>query len=308
MTTWSLQGYRREDGRVGSRNHLLVLPSVVCATRVAQEIAAESGAVAVVHQHGCSQIGDDEAQTASAFERIACNPNVGAVLVVSLGCETVQGREVARAIAERGQRVDVVGIQDSGGSEAAVANGRTVARDLAAELLTQARVDIDTQQLAVGVQAARPSEAAAALAQVASEAGASLIFGSAEWLTEELRRRCRTVPAFSDAPEGDGSHLVLDGAGSAAEQHTALVAAGAQLVVSFPDESDGAAGFPLCPVVSVGSMSPLHSALADEFDLQEPVAAEELWRRVTEVVSGASCVAETLGHQTFALSRLARSM
>jgi altronate dehydratase large subunit len=275
---------------------------------VAQDIAGEVGGVAIVHQHGCSQIGDDEVQTATAFERIACNPNVGAVLVVSLGCETVQGREVARAIAERGQRVELVGIQDSGGSEAAVADGRTLARGLADELRAQSRVPIDAGRLVVGIEASRDSEAVAELARAVAETGASLVLGSAESVPEELARICRTAPAFGDAARGGASHLVLEGAGSAAEQHTAIVAAGAQLVVSFPDDGEAPVGFPLCPVVSVAGRSPLHVALADEFDAVEPVQAEELWRRIAEVLSGRPSAAETLGPGTFALSRLARSM
>jgi altronate dehydratase len=299
-------GFPRAYGRFGCRNHLLVLPSVVCATRVAHDIAADAGGVAVVHQHGCSQIGNDEVQTATAFVQIACNPNVGAVLVVSLGCETVQGAELARAIGERGQRVEFVGIQDSGGSEAAVDAGGTLARRLAGELAAQTRVPIEPARMFLGIETSRSGEAAAALARVASESGASVVLGSSVNLPEELMNGFRTVAAFGE--DGEGSQLALEGAGSAAEQHTALVAAGAQLVVSFPDDDAGPTGFPLCPIVSVAGGSPLHAALADDFDAHEPVPAEELWRRIVEVLSGRPSAAESLGQDTFALSRLARSM
>lgn len=100
----------------GCRRHLLVLPSVVCATRVAADIADALGAVSITHQHGCSQVGDDGLQTRAAFEQIACNPNVAAAIVVSLGCETVQGSSLAVAIGERGRRVELAGIQLHGGS------------------------------------------------------------------------------------------------------------------------------------------------------------------------------------------------
>lgn len=308
MAERSVLGFPRANGRFGCRNHLLVLPSVVCATRVARDIAADAGGVAVVHQHGCSQIGDDEVQTATAFERIACSPNVGAVLVVSLGCETVQGREVARAIADRGQRVEFVGIQDSGGSEAAVAGGGTLARGLAETLAAQPRVPVQASRLVIGIEASRGGEAASELARVASENGASLILSSANAVPQELASSCRTVPAFGDADGAQGSHVVLEGAGSAAEQHTALVAAGAQVVVSFPDDEAGPTGSPLCPVVTVAGRSSLHAALAGDFDAREPVRGDELWQRIVDVVSGAPAAAEALGHKTFALSRLARSM
>jgi altronate dehydratase large subunit len=285
-----------------------VLPSVVCATRVARDIAEVADGVAVVHQHGCSQIGDDEVQTATAFERLACSPNVGAVLVVSLGCETVQGRELARAIAQRGQRVEFVGIQDSGGSEAAVARGRSLAEELAEELADRSRVPVGADRVVVGIESSRPSADAVGLARAAARSGATLIFGSAGPVPEELAPSIRLVPAFDGADATAEGHVVLTGAGSSAEQHTALVAAGVQLVVSFPEDDAGSTGFPLCPVVTVAGSSALHAALADEFDASEPIDEVVLWRRVVDVLSGAPSAAETLGHRTFALSRLARSM
>ncbi len=111
------------SGRAGCRSHLLVLPSVVCATRVAAAIAEALGGVTITHQHGCSQVGDDGVRTRDAFEQIACNPNVAAALVVGLGCETVQGAALAARIAERGQLVAFNGIQEQGGSAACVASG-----------------------------------------------------------------------------------------------------------------------------------------------------------------------------------------
>ena len=76
-----LRGYRRADGRLGARNHILVLPSVVCADQTATLIGAETGAISVVHQHGCGQVGDDVAHTERAFLGFATNPNIGATVV-----------------------------------------------------------------------------------------------------------------------------------------------------------------------------------------------------------------------------------
>lgn len=300
--------FERTGGRIGARNHLLVLPSVVCATRVARDIADAVGGVAITHQHGCSQIGDDEVQTATAFEQIACNPNVGAVLVVSLGCETVQGREVASVIASRRDSVEFVGIQDSGGSDAAVGEGQAIARRLAAGLALQVRTEVDPGKLVVGIDASRRNDAAASLARHALAAGASLVWGAVETLPEDLAAEFRPLPAFGPADPVDGARVALVGAGSRAEQHTALVAAGAQVIATFPDNDEGPLGFPLCPVVSVATASSLHAVLADEFDAGETTASAALWQLILEVVSGAPSAAEALGHETFALSRLARTM
>src|ERR687893_3264168 len=89
-------GYRRADGTVGIRNHLLVVPSVVCANTVAQRVASLiPGAVSVPHPHGCAQVGDDVVLTEKVLAGAAANPNVGAALIVGLGCETCQASQVA---------------------------------------------------------------------------------------------------------------------------------------------------------------------------------------------------------------------
>jgi altronate dehydratase len=301
-------GFRRADGRVGCRNHLLVLPSVVCATRVAQDIACAPGAVAVVHQHGCSQIGDDAAQTAAAFEGLACNPNVAATIVVGLGCETVQGSHLADRIARRGQRVEFVGIQSSGGSDAAVEAGRALSQGILGSLRRDRREPVELSSVVVGIEASRESELAVGLARVALEDGASVIFGDVTVVPGDLGALSLTVPAFGEAVPNTRASVILKGAGSGPQQHTALVTAGAHVVVSFPSDDQGPVGFPLCPVFSVAGWGRLHCSLADEFDADECDGAESLWRNVRRVFSDASSVVESLGHRTLALPRLARSM
>jgi altronate hydrolase len=92
-------GYRRADGRVGTRNEIWILPTVGCVGRTAQKIAAianarHSGTVdgvhAFAHPFGCSQLGEDLAGTRSILAALACHPNAGGVLLVGLGCESNQ--------------------------------------------------------------------------------------------------------------------------------------------------------------------------------------------------------------------------
>ncbi|MDF2929643.1 MAG: uxaA 1, partial [Anaerospora sp.] len=57
-------GYRRPDGTAGIRNHVLVMPTVVCANQVARAISQNvKGTTWFEHQHGCSQLAPDAAQT-----------------------------------------------------------------------------------------------------------------------------------------------------------------------------------------------------------------------------------------------------
>ena len=59
--TPGFHGYRRPDGRVGTRNHVLVVPTVICSSVVAERIAAAAAPVAVALPHlaGCGQLGPD---------------------------------------------------------------------------------------------------------------------------------------------------------------------------------------------------------------------------------------------------------
>jgi len=111
-------GYRRQDGTVGVRNHVLLLPTITCANQVAQNAAALTrGAVYVSHQHGCGQTGDDLQQTMRTFIGYGANPNVYGVVVCGLGCEAASAQIVAQGIAHRtGKPVELVLIQDAGGT------------------------------------------------------------------------------------------------------------------------------------------------------------------------------------------------
>jgi altronate hydrolase len=92
-------GYRRADGRVGTRNEIWILPTVGCVARTAERIASQAnsrrpggidGVYAFAHPHGCSQLGDDLGGTRAILAALACHPNAGGVLLVGLGCESNQ--------------------------------------------------------------------------------------------------------------------------------------------------------------------------------------------------------------------------
>ena len=98
-STATFLGYRRADGRVGTRNEIWVLPTVGCVGRTSQRIASIAharrpsgidGVYAFAHPFGCSQLGDDLGGTRAILAALACHPNAGGVLVVGLGCESNQ--------------------------------------------------------------------------------------------------------------------------------------------------------------------------------------------------------------------------
>ena len=91
-------GYRRSNGKVGIRNEIWVIPTVGCVNDVAKALVRENqdlvhgsidGLYTFPHPFGCSQTGDDHAQTRKLLAALAQHPNAGAVLVLGLGCENL---------------------------------------------------------------------------------------------------------------------------------------------------------------------------------------------------------------------------
>lgn len=148
-----IMGYKRENGQFGVRNYLLILPTSVCATDTAEKIAAQvPGAVFVPNQHGCCQIGSDQEQTERTLEGFGKNANVGAVLVVGLGCDGIQADELAARIAKSGKPVESITIQKCGGTLKAISVGAEKAAAMAAALSTQVRVEGDVSDLILGME------------------------------------------------------------------------------------------------------------------------------------------------------------
>src|SRR6476469_1585506 len=95
--TW--EGYRRSNGRVGTRNEIWVLNTVGCVNHAAERIAKLAadrfsdkvdGVYAFSHLYGCSQLGDDLKNTQRVLGGLMRHPNAGGVLLLGLGCENNQ--------------------------------------------------------------------------------------------------------------------------------------------------------------------------------------------------------------------------
>ncbi len=147
-------GYRRPDGRVGTRNYLLVVPTVICASVVAERIAASAGphAAALPHLAGCGQLGPDRRLTHETLAAYCGHPNVGAVLVVALGCEQVIAQHLADAARAAGKPSAVLAIQSEGGTVRTTARGIEIAASLVAGLETEQRVSCELASLILCVK------------------------------------------------------------------------------------------------------------------------------------------------------------
>lgn len=151
----NFMGYRRPDGTVGIRNHVLVLPTVNCANQVARGIAANvRGTTWVEHQHGCSQLGPDAEQTARAFIGHGIHPNVYGVVVVGLGCEVIRAQDIAAEIKKQCpyKPVHTIIIQDEGGSNKSIQAGAVAAQNMMIEASMLKREPIDVAELILGTE------------------------------------------------------------------------------------------------------------------------------------------------------------
>src|SRR6476660_3966998 len=134
--TQAFLGYKRPGGQTGVRNHVLVVPTVICAAVVAERIAAAIAPIgaALPHLAGCGQLGPDLHVTHETLAAYARHPNVGAVVVVALGCEQVVAQHLADTARQSGRPAQIVSIQGEGGTVRATARGIDIARELAATI------------------------------------------------------------------------------------------------------------------------------------------------------------------------------
>lgn len=276
-----LNGRRRPSGAIGIRHHVLVIPSVLCAAQAAQEIAGSTaGAVAITHQHGCSQLGGDAHLTEQILSALGTHPNVAGALVVSLGCETVQGILLHRAIEARGQRARFVGIQQAGGTLAAIEAGREAVAELLQAAAADPEVPAPWTDLRIGVEGTwltLPPHQAQVFVQVIDEllaCGATVIQAVPTEPDRDSRLKdpepvspppylaahhVRPIPYATDVdpatPPGrvkaGGDVLLMRAPETRIAQKTGLAAAGAHVILS-PLIAGVPAGCPVAPVVHVG--------------------------------------------------------
>ena len=143
-----ITGYLRPDGRKGIRNTIAVVYLVECAHHVSREIQIpyRERDVHVIGFPGCYP--NDYAQR--MLQKLCTHPNVGAVLLVSLGCEGFNRHQLYEAIERSGRPVRLIGIQAAGGTRATIAEGRRWVEEQLAVLEAMPRVEMLPSELVVG--------------------------------------------------------------------------------------------------------------------------------------------------------------
>ena len=167
----TFMGFRRPDGRVGTRNFVLIVPTSMCASHEAQQISMISeftqykrekfpnvdGVVAIPHNKGCGcQDGSTIEVMLRTLSNYADHPNVGGVILMDLGCEKTNLARVEKYLLKReksfNKPVAKIGIQDVGGTEAAIALGLKEVEAMLPKVNETAREECSISELVLGVK------------------------------------------------------------------------------------------------------------------------------------------------------------
>lgn len=143
-----IRGYQRADGRKGIRNTVAVAYLVECAHHVARRIVdkADDPDVHLIGFPGCYP----NAYAARVMEAVATHPNVGGVVIVSLGCESFDRERLQAVVAASGRPVELLVIQQAGGTKATIDAGLAAVARVQAQVATVERVDMRVDELIVG--------------------------------------------------------------------------------------------------------------------------------------------------------------
>lgn len=164
----TFKGYRRANGKVGTRNYFGVLTTVNCSATVARAIANHftwsgeldqysniDGIVACTHETGCGMRSEGVGYEVlrRTFNGYARQPNFGGVLMIGLGCETMQ---IARVMEESGlsntNTFRAYNIQDSGGTRLSIEKGIEIVREMLPLVNAIEREECSASELVLAMQ------------------------------------------------------------------------------------------------------------------------------------------------------------
>lgn len=158
----TFMGYKREDGRAGTRNYIAVVAASNCAAHTAELIAHSfdgvqlpphiDGVVAFPHGEGCGMaIGPDTIQLQRTLAGILAHPNVGAAIILGLGCEVNQIDHYLGPNAPRTDRLLGMTLQNSGGTRGSVEAARKFILEQMDKLSAEGRVELPGNLITVGL-------------------------------------------------------------------------------------------------------------------------------------------------------------
>lgn len=141
-------GFLRKDGSKGIRNHLLVVYTVECASFVAKEIRIRSTDpdVQLIGSGGCAP----NVYITQMMDKLCTHPNVGGILVVSLGCENFDYAGLVNNVRKSGRPAENVVIQECGGTTKSIALGLGLLKNIKDQMAHTQTCTVYTEDLIIG--------------------------------------------------------------------------------------------------------------------------------------------------------------
>ncbi len=193
MSNSTFLGYRRANGTFGIRNHVAILAVMDNVNGIVRHLGnLVSGTLPLPVWYGRGQFGDDDLLFRRTQVGLATNPNIAAVLVISL--EKVSAGKVAAAIAETGMPVEHLSVQDVGGTIETVAKATRILLHMVQRASGQRRENVRFSELILGVEcggtdttsgiASNPALGHVA-DQIVASGGTVYLTESSEWMGAE---------------------------------------------------------------------------------------------------------------------------
>jgi altronate dehydratase len=309
------KAYLRADGRKGIRNHIVVAYLVECAHHVAREIVypyRDRGAH-LIGFGGCYP--NDYA--ARMMRTLCTHPNVGGVILLSLGCESFNRNALREAIVASGRPVETLVIQQTGGTRKTIEQGRKLMEDMLPNVAQVPRAPLHIDEFIVGTVCggsdATSGNAEGGLSTIEeksmgayAKSGASRISGLLKPGDIPPRGGLYLLDVVPDGEVRFGFPNINDNA-----EIAELIACGSHVVL-FSTGRGSVVGSAISPVIKVCANPETYRRMSEDMDvdagkiLEGRASLDEVGREILDlslaVARGAQTKSEELGHQEFVLT------
>ena len=147
---FTIRAFVRENGDIGIRNDIWIVPTVGCVNSIGKQLAEKTGAIYFSHPYGCSQLGDDMKVTQLVLRGLIKHPNAGGVLVLGLGCENNNIGEMKKILGEINEsRIKFLNVQECGDE---IAEGIRLIDELKGIAASDKREEVDASRLKIGLK------------------------------------------------------------------------------------------------------------------------------------------------------------
>ncbi len=147
---FTINAYVRENGDIGIRNDIWIVPTVGCVNSIAKQLSEKTGTIHFSHPYGCSQLGADNKTTQLILRGLINHPNAGGVLVLGLGCENNNITEMQKVLGTWNEkRVKFLSVQDC---ENELEQGTVLINELKENASNDTREEVPVSKLKIGLK------------------------------------------------------------------------------------------------------------------------------------------------------------